>query len=433
MRPHPGALSVHLSGEQWGRIHELVESSGLRVYFLEHHHFFSRERLYDDGQNSYPDNPQRFAFLSRAAIDLADFLQWTPDIFHVHDWMAAPVPVFLETEARHGKLRHSASVLTVHNLAHQGYAHHSILSYAGLPESLFRSDQMEACGGVNFLKGGLYFANKLTTVSPSYAREIQTPDYGCGLHDVLRFRSGDLIGILNGIDINQWNPATDPHIPHPYDAKGIANKFLCKKEFCRECGLVADFPMPLFGVIARLHWQKGLEMLAEILPEILRTMSGQFAILGSGDRALEERFQEIARQNPGCLFVHIGHDEKLAHQIEAASDFFVMPSRFEPCGLNQLYSLRYGTLPIVRRTGGLQDTVLPYDESTGSGTGFFFDDLTPTALYDTIGWACSTYHDRPAHIAQMIRRAMATDFSWAISANRYRDCYRWALEMKAGK
>lgn len=430
LRPLPGIFSIHLGEDHWARLHECVEPGGLRIYFLEYEKFFGRDRPYDDGYRAYEDNPRRFALLSRAAIDLADFLDWTPDIFHAHDWMAAPVPVYLETVARSGRLGRSASVLTIHNLAHQGYAPPSILDYAGLPGSLFRPDAMEACGGINFLKGGIYFANKLTAVSPTYAREIQGVEQGFGLQDALRFRSGDLLGILNGIDDNLWNPATDPLIGANYSSGDLRGKEVCKKNFLRARGMARSGKMPLFGVIGRLYGQKGLDVLASALPRIFGSMAGVFALLGAGDPALEDRFRSIGASYPGRIFVHIGYDEALAHEIEAASDFFLMPSRFEPCGLNQLYSLRYGTLPIVRGTGGLRDTVIPYDEATGAGTGFVFDHLDENSLHDVIGWATSTYYDRPKHMKVLIRRAMAMDFSWKKSVERYGDCYRWALEMK---
>jgi starch synthase len=423
--PLPDPIAVNLGVEHWARVHELIEPTGLRVYFLEYNRYYDRERLYDDGLNPYTDNGERFSFLCRAAIDLPAAIGWMPDLYHCHDWMAGLVPIYLESG---GVLRNTASVLTVHNLAHQGYADRSILDFAGLPPSLFRSDQLEACGGVNFLKGGLYFANKLTTVSPTYAMEIQTAEFGCGLQDVLRFRSGDLIGILNGIDRSIWDPSTDPHIPHSYGAGRMRGKRSCKADFCAANSMDGTFP--LFGVIARLCQQKGLDVLIDVLPRIFNSMEVNFAVLGEGDWNQENHFRSLAARYSNRLLVHIGHDESLAHCIEAASDFFLMPSRFEPCGLNQLYSLRYGTLPVARATGGLLDTIQPYDEHCGTGTGFLFHDLTPDALHGIIGWACSTYYDRPRHMGAMARRAMLQDFSWKLSAKRYRECYRWAMESK---
>ncbi|MDR2030043.1 MAG: glycogen synthase GlgA [Puniceicoccales bacterium] len=436
MYPLPHPLAIHLGREHWARVHELIEPSGLRVYFLEYQRYFDRARIYDDHDEgngrrcAFADNPERFALLCRAALDLPGLTGWVPDIFHCHDWMAGLVPVFLETRDRNGPLRHSASVLTVHNLAHQGYADRSILAFAGLPSDLFRADRLEACGGVNFLKGGLYFANKLTTVSPTYAEEIRSAEFGCGLQDVLNFRGGDLLGIMNGIDGTSWDPASDPLIPHHYSRDRMEGKALCKKDFFHNHFPTSDIGSPLFVAISRLYAQKGLDVLADVLPKIFASMDVRVAILGAGDRNLEIKFCQLAAQYADRIHVTIGYDEGLAHRLEAAGDFFLMPSRFEPCGLNQLYSLRYGTLPIVRSTGGLRDSVLSYDERTGSGTGFVFHDLGNRALYDTIGWACHCYHNRPDHMDIMVRRAMEQDFGWTRSAARYRECYRWALESK---
>jgi starch synthase len=430
-RPLPGILSVHLGQEHWARFWEYVAPPGTHYYFIEYDRYFSRDRLYDGPYGGFEDNPQRFAFLCRAAIDLPDFLRWTPHVYHVHDWMAALVPVYLETVARHGRLTHTGSLLTIHNLQHQGYAHRSLLAYAGLPAHIFRPDQLEACGGVNFLKGGIYFANKLTTVSPTYAQEIRTSAFGCGLEDTFHFRGGDLVGILNGIDEQQWNPASDPLLPVTFDGNDLAGKEFCKRDFCRHCwGDRLPDSRPLFVAISRLYSQKGLDVLGDILPWIIDTMRVRFAILGSGESLLEEHLASLAQRFPDRLWFYRGYDEALAHRMEAAADFFVMPSRFEPCGLTQLYSMRYGTLPIVRATGGLKDSVDSYAMGTQNATGFVFNDLTHQSLYNTIGWACATYYDRPADIRVMQKNGMAHDFSWKQSSRRYLECYRWAMEKK---
>jgi starch synthase len=430
-RPIPAVFSIHLGEEHFARIWEYVSPEKVCFYFLEYDRYYHRDRLYDSGGDGFDDNAYRFTFLCRAAIDLPDFLQWTPDIYHVHDWMAALVPVYLETVARRGRLAKTASVLTIHNLQHQGYADRSILAYGGLWDSLFRSDQLEACGGVNFLKGGIYFANKLSTVSRSYAEEIQWPEGGCGLHGLLRFRSGDLVGIINGIGEEDWNPATDGRIPHGFSAENLEGKAKCKGHFFREHWKpVAADAMPLFVVISRLYWQKGLDVLADILPWVVNGMAVRFAILGSGDASLENHFRFLGECFRDRIWVRIGYDESLSHLLEAAGDFFAMPSRFEPCGLNQLYSMRYGTLPIVRATGGLRESVQSYAGGVANGTGFVFQDLTHQSLHDAIGWACATYYDRPDDIRTMQRNGMAQDFSWKKSARRYLELYGWALEKK---
>ncbi|MDR1457136.1 MAG: glycogen synthase [Puniceicoccales bacterium] len=431
-QPLSGAFSIHLRREHWARLWEFISSDNLRYYFLEYDHFFFRDRLYDGPYGAFEDNPQRFAFLCRAAIDLPEFLQWTPDVYHVHDWMAALVPVYLETVARRGQLEHVGSVLTIHNLQHQGYAHRSIIDYAGLPWDLWRPDKLEACGCVNFLKGGIYFANKLTTVSPTYAEEIRTAALGCGLADVFSFRGGDLVGILNGIDDSLWNPATDQTLPANYDANDLNGKNRCKVDFCRQCfGDEKVNGPPLFVAVSRLYPQKGLDVLGDILSWVVETMDVRFAILGCGEWQLEEQLASIARRFPDRIWFYRGYDEILAHRMTAAADFFVMPSRFEPCGLTQLYSMRYGTLPIVRATGGLKDSVVSNAQGVEHATGFVFYDLTHQALYDAIGWACATYYDRPGDMLTMRQNGMRRDFSWKQSSQRYLDCYHWAMEKKA--
>lgn len=424
-RRHNTPFRLHLPYGPYCLLWEWHPQPGLRYYFLEYDAFFGRDAIYGD----YRDNPHRFALLSRATIDLTYFLHWHPDIFHVHDWMSALAPVYLETTDRQGPLAHSASVLTIHNLQHQGLAHRSLLDFSGLPQDLFRADKLEACGMVNFLKGGLYFANKITTVSPTYSREIQTAPHGCGQQDLLKFRAGDLIGILNGIDTRLWNPATDPHLPVNFTSHSLEGKRECKRQLLDFCQL-GPLDAPLFGIISRLYSQKGLDLLAHILPYLLDSMAGNYVLLGSGDQQLENVFRDLAWRYPHRIFCHFGYHEELAHRIEGGSDFFLMPSRFEPCGLNQMYSMRYGTLPIVHATGGLRDSVENYDETNGTGTGFCFRDLTANSLYNTIGWAQATYYNRPETLHQMRIQAMNRDFSWQESARRYEDVYRWAREKK---
>lgn len=425
----PAPFRVNLPDALWCRLWQAKPADNLTLYFLQYDRFFGRPELYTGPYGAHGDNPERFCLLSRAAIDLPNYLHWIPDVFHLHDWMTALVPVYLETVARSGPLEHTASLLTLHNLAHQGFAPRSILNFAGLPEDLFRPDALESCGSVNFLKGGIYFANKLTTVSPTYAEEIRRPEFGHGLHPILSFRGGDLIGILNGIDRHIWDPQSDPAILKNYSADDLSGKQECRMDLLHRCDFLSRENEPLFGIISRLDRQKGLDILLEILPSLLGDLPGSYVFLGSGERALEERLQELANGYPGRVFCRIGYDEDLAHKIEAGADFFLMPSRFEPCGLNQLYSMAYGTLPIVRATGGLRDTVDNYD-GLGGGTGFVFNDLSPAALRRTIGWAIDTFLNRPDAILALRRRAMGRDFSWPASARAYEHCYRWALEKK---
>lgn len=429
LRPLAAPFRVNLADPVWCRLWQAAGPAGLVFYFLQYDRFFGRPEPYTGPYGAHGDNPERFAFLCRAAIDLPSYLHWIPQIFHAHDWMTALVPVYLETVARRGPLAHSASLLTLHNLAHQGPAPRSILRFAGLPDHLFRPDALESCGDVNFLKGGLYFASKLTTVSPTYAGEIRRPEFGHGLDPILSFRGGDLIGILNGTDRTVWNPTRDPSIAAHYSAEDLAGKGKCRNQLLGLCGFGGDDGSPLFGVISRLDWQKGLDLLLQILPDLLSSRPCRFVLLGSGDTALEDRLRSLSMEYGRRVFCHIGYDETLAHRIEAGCDFLIMPSRFEPCGLCQLYAMAYGTLPIVRAIGGLRDTVIDAD-SEDRGTGFLFEDLDPSVLAGTIGRAIETYLDRPEKIEAMRRRAMGRDFSWSASARAYEHCYRWALEKK---
>ena len=425
-------LSVHLG---WG-IEEFaaVWSAPLgkaEALFLEFNKFYDRQGIYNYNGVSFEDNGARFAFMCRAAMDYCLATGWIPDIIHCHDWPAGLAPVYLNTTLRNSPLGHSATLFTIHNLQHQGIFDRSILEYAGIPMREFRSDSCESMGMLNMLKGGVYNSTKITTVSSTYAREIQTKEYGCGLENVLKFRAADLIGIINGVDLEEWSPETDKYIKSNYSLKSMKGKAVCKEALQQRLGLEINPNVPLFGVVSRLYDQKGLDLLARIAQPLVDNMSIQLAILGSGEPWLEDAFRNLENANKGRIASYIGYDNSLSHQIEAGADFFIMPSRFEPCGLNQMYSMRYGTLPIVRRTGGLADTVGQYEEGTGKGEGFVFESPTAEALYNTIGWACSTWYDRPKDIANLRRNAMSKDFSWNVSAKAYSEVYRWAVEARA--
>jgi starch synthase len=408
-------------GTEYGKIWEFSEEN-LSIYFIEFDRYFNGDGIYNGGDHG--DNFERFAFLSRAAIDLCYHLEWIPDIFHCHDWTTGLLPVMLSTTERKRSLGQCGSVFTIHNLQHHGYAPRSVLNFLGIPDHVFRPDGVEAFGQVNMMKAGLYFASKLTTVSETYSREIQTPEFGFGLDPVLKFRASDLIGIRNGIDENIWSPETDSFLPANYSAKNMSGKAICKKKLQAHCNFTANGNVPLLGVISRLYEQKGLDIFANILPDLLQNLEIQVVLLGNGENDLELRFIEIAKKYHGQCFVHIGFQEALSHLIEAGADFFIMPSRFEPCGLNQMYSMRYGTLPIGRATGGLRDTIKNYSEK--NGTGFLFENLTDSALHGTIRRACDLHRCAPQTIARMRIRAMEQDFSWNTSARRYIDVYRWA-------
>jgi starch synthase len=320
-------------------------------------------------------------------------------------------------------------VLTIHNLQHQGLLDRRILGYLGLPEWLFQPQELECLGGVNFLKGGILHATRVATVSPTYAREILTPEYGYGLDDVVRRRQGDLEGILNGVDTDDWDPRRDPHLARNFSAQDLTGKAACKAALQSELKLDESPDMPLVGVISRLWDQKGLDLAVRALPRFLRAGQIQLALLGSGDAALENEYRRLADVFPGRCAVKIGYDHGLSHRIEAGADFFLMPSRFEPCGLNQLYSMTYGTLPIVRATGGLADTVKPWSPSARQGTGIVFHHADVAAIEWALEQAVTLYA-RPADFATAQQQAMREEFSWGKAAQAYVACYQKAIRRK---
>ncbi len=323
-------------------------------------------------------------------------------------------------------------MLTIHNVAYQGVYSAEHFPYLGLQWANFSPQKLEDHGRINFLKGGIVYADMVNTVSPTYAAETRTPELGYGLAPYLNDKGPDYIGILNGVEYEQWDPATDRLIPANYSPQDMAGKAVCKSRLQERFGLDVNPAIPLFGVVSRLVGQKGLDLLARTIDDVMKNMHVQFVILGSGEKALEASFRRLAVRYPGRVGSYIGYNNEISHWIEAGADFFVMPSRYEPCGLNQMYSLKYGTLPVVRATGGLDDTVQQYDERTGEGTGFKFQDANPTAVYYAIGWAVSTYYDRKEHLRRMIQQAMAQDFSWEMSTRQYERLYQRALENKQG-
>jgi starch synthase len=357
---------------------------------------------------------------------MCPFLDWSPHVIHCNDWPTGLIPSLLSLHNRPEILKHTKSVFTIHNMAHHGHAPKELLRFSGLYEHYWHPFAMEACGTVNVMKGALQFADKITTVSETYAEEIKTPTHGYGLDDVLRYRAENLIGICNGIDGEIWNPATDKFLPKNFNRRALAGKKICKRVLQNTIGLEERRNVPIFGVISRFFQQKGLDILCDILPQVLKNMVVQFAILGSGDFYLERKFMEMVPIFGGKLAVKIGFDTPMAHLIFGGSDLLVMPSRYEPCGLTQMQAMAYGTLPIVHATGGLRDTVENHNELTGTGTGFVFNDLTKLALHNTIGWACATYYDRHENFEKMQRSAMARDFSWEKSAIAYENVYEEA-------
>lgn len=408
-----------------------LPGSDVRCYFVEYHRFFDRPFPYGPPGDAYPDNLERFSFFSRAALELSKSIGFHPDVIHAHDWQTALVPVYANTVEWGGPLYGTPSVFSIHNLAYQGVHDPGGLFITGLGPEHYNDHELEHFGALNLMKSALHHATLLSTVSAGYSREIQTPAYGCGLDGVLRARSGDLVGIRNGIDVDEWNPKTDRYLAANFSADDLSGKRSCKLALQREMGLPERADVPLMGVVGRLTPQKGFDVLAACLPELL---SGdvQMVLLGSGDADAEHYFGQASHHGGERFRAYIGFDNALAHRIEAGCDLFLMPSRFEPCGLNQMYSLRYGTLPVVRRTGGLADTVESYDPATGHGNGFCFDDLTPEALRNTIEWAAAVYRERPDHFRKMMLAGMQSDWSWPGAAREYEKLYRRAYRQRRG-
>ncbi|BDG03670.1 glycogen synthase GlgA [Anaeromyxobacter oryzae] len=412
--------AIHVRGEAttlW------VKKERAPVYFVEHEHFFgSRRGLYGEDGGDYPDNAERFAYLARAALAVPSAMRLRPRIVHVNDWQTGLLPFLLRHEHRQDPALSAArTVFTIHNLAYQGVFPKSVVPVLGLPWDVFRYEAMEFWDQLSFMKAALTFADALTTVSPSYAREILTPEGGANLDAVLRHRAKDLTGILNGIDTHEWDPATDPHLPAHFRADDLAGKAVCKAALQEELGLPVRASVPLLAMVGRLADQKGIDLVAAALPSIL-DHDVQVVLLGSGDKRYEAAFARAARDRPDRMAARIGFDEGLAHRIEAGADVFLMPSKFEPCGLNQMYSLRYGTVPAVRAVGGLEDTVVDYD-GWNAGTGFKFTEYSPHALTLAVRRALDVYRDRRA-FGGLVLRGMAEDNSWERSAGRYEALYR---------
>jgi starch synthase len=401
----------------------LQRAGKVSYYFVEHDRYFgSRRGLYGDAHGDYEDNAERFAYLARAALALPSARGVRPRIVHGNDWQAGLLPLLLKHE--HGQdlnLARARTVFTIHNLAYQGIFSKHVVPALGLPWSAFRYEVMEFYDHLSFMKAGLTGADALTTVSPTYAHEILTPEGGCQLDAVLRHRAADLLGILNGIDAGEWDPSTDRHLEARYSAGELAGKAACKAALQRELRLPVRPEVPLIGMVGRLAEQKGIDLVAAVLSRLVM-QDVQVVVLGSGERKLESVFVRASREHAQRVAARIGFDEGLAHRIEAGADVFLMPSRFEPCGLNQLYSLRYGTVPVVRAVGGLEDTVDDYD-GKDQGTGFKFREYHPRALWGALLRALDVFRDQAAW-AGIMRRGMAQDFSWDRSAAGYEALYR---------
>jgi starch synthase len=404
-----------------------AEIDGLRTIFVGHNTYFDRDYLYGVADRDYPDNPERFAFFSQAALNWATSTGHPYDVVHAHDWQAGLVPVLLNRADGTQAARRTPTVFTIHNLAYQGVFDASWLPRLGLGWDLMRLDAMEYWGRISYLKAGIVFSDLVTTVSPTYAQEIQTTELGFGFDGILRARSHALVGILNGIDYDQWDPDGDLNLPEPYNASKLRGKATAKRKLLETYGLPAkakDRARPLIGMISRMVDQKGFDLIGALADELPK-LGAMLVVLGTGDRRHEQLWRDLAATHPAVVGARIGFDEGLAHLIEGGSDIFLMPSRFEPCGLNQMYSLRYGTVPVVRATGGLNDTVLDVDPETCRGTGFRFVEYTPEALLAAIRRALAAFGNRP--LWRRIQKAgMRQDFSWDASAREYVQVYERA-------
>jgi starch synthase len=398
---------------------------GVRYYFLDDPFYFDRDGYYGDKNHEYPDNAERFTEFSRAAIELAKQI-WLPDLIHCHDWQTAMAPVLLRSSYADDPLvRDIPVVFTIHNVGYHGVFPKEAMERAGIPAGVFHPGGIEFFGNVNFLKGGLIYSDYLTTVSRKYAQEIQTSEFGFGLEGVIRTRSDRLVGILNGVDYSAWSPDRDTLIPMKYSAKNLAGKRVCKEALLAEFNLLKDnLNRPVLGIVSRFADQKGFDLIAQVARELMQE-DVLLAVLGSGERKYEEMFRALASDFPGRTGAVIAYDNRLAHLVEAGSDIFLMPSRYEPCGLNQIYSLRYGTVPVVRATGGLDDTIEAFDLQNGTGTGFKFWEYTGGALLHQIRQALHHYSDDGVW-KRIQLNGMAKDFSWNTSAAEYAKLYEAA-------
>jgi starch synthase len=417
--------SLH-TGRLWQYRYE-----GVSIYLIQNREFYDREGLYNVGGSDYPDNALRFAFFSRAALEAAHVLDLRPDVFHVNDWQSALLPVYKRLFYRDDPaLRDAGVLLSIHNMVYQGIFDRGQLRRLHLPRDIFHMDGLEFFGQINFLKGGLVFSDLLSTVSPTYAREIQTLQAGAGLEGLLHERADELFGILNGIDTSVWNPAKDEALFAAYTLDKPAGKAINKSRLQEALGLEVSASAPLCGSVARLDPQKGFDLLLEATPPLLAS-GAQLVLLGSGQRRYIEDFRNLQTKFPGRLSLNEGFQPELARRIYAGADLFLMPSRYEPCGLGQMIALRYGTIPVVRRTGGLADSIIDFDQDSERGNGFVFEAYESTALAEALKRAGARFRDRKAW-RSLVRRAMKADFSWKNAAGRYLEIYALAKKKARG-
>ena len=413
------------------RVWESQTDGGAPVYFIKREDMFDRPNLYGNAYGDYYDNLERFSFFCHAALCLAERISYSPDVIHCHDWQSGLVPAFIKGPyAGNSVVGQSKTIFTIHNLGYQGIFPAEKLSITGLPkETFFQTDGLEFWGNISLLKSGIFYSDSVNTVSPTYALEIQTDEYGLGMEGILQQRKSSLHGILNGVDYKVWNPACDTHLKAKYTPENISGKNSCKEFLVKEMKLNQSLTSkPLLGMISRLDTQKGLDLLVKVLDDILALDVG-LVVLGSGDQSIQEALGKAVKKNPERFGLTIDFDESLAHHIMAGADMFLIPSRYEPCGLTQMYALKYGTIPIVRNTGGLKDAIATFNPKTGKGTGFKFTDYKPEAFLASIRDAINQYHKADSW-KKLRANAMKEDFSWNRSAKSYLRLYRSTLKVK---
>ncbi|MFQ5963519.1 MAG: glycogen synthase GlgA [Candidatus Scalinduaceae bacterium] len=402
------------------------------VYFIKYDKFFDRENLYSTSRGDYADNAERFIFFSRSIFELCRKVNFQPDIIHCHEWQTGLIPTYLRTLYNNDKLfSKTAALYSIHNIAYQGIFEKEVFEKTCLPNRLLINKVIEFYGKISFMKVGIIYSDIINTVSQKYSREIQTEEYGCGLQDIIKDRAGVLFGVINGVDYSEWNPETDKFIVANYNANDFSGKVKCKEDLLLQFNLPISLKeRPLLGIVSRMAKQKGFDLLSKVIDELM-TFDIVFVLLGIGDERYHNLFQEYAHRYPERIGVRIAYDNKLAHKIEAGADIFLMPSRYEPCGLNQIYSLKYGTIPLVRATGGLDDTIKDYYSKDGTGTGFKFDEYKASVFIDKVKEALCVFANKEKWL-QLMTNAMSQDFSWERSARAYIELYKKAISTRKG-
>lgn len=417
-------------------IHNRIERAEIKkhkinnviTYFIECDKYYDRDELYTTSEGDFQDNAERFSFFCKAVIKMIKSIDYKPDIIHCHDWQTGLIPVYVHDDKKKGDpfFKDTKVIFTIHNLAYQGTFWHFDMYLTGLSWDYFTPDGIEFYGKINFLKAGIMFSNKITTVSPKYAQEIQTEEFGHGLEGVLRYRKNDLVGILNGVDYQEWSPENDIYIKKKYDIKNIEGKQICKEDLIEIFNLQIKPTSPIIGSVTRIAEQKGIDIFCEAIPQIIEMGIG-IVVLGKGDKEYEQKLLSLQDKFKGKIGVKIGFDNALAHKIEAGADMFLMPSKYEPCGLNQMYSLKYGTVPIVRATGGLDDTIKNFSPTTGKGNGFKFKNYSSKDLVAKVKKALTIYKNKRQWM-KLVKNGMQEDFSWDVSAKKYEALYKLALK-----